>query len=77
MLVSDQAAILFLTVFGALYLSDGLMGLAIGSGYLDLGVAFYGVRELPFSFKAAANAPHIVLGTVALLAGLRARRAWA
>jgi len=69
-LVSRSAAIFFLILFGALYLSDGLMGLAIGSGYLDLGVVFYGVRDLPFTFKLLANLPHITLGAAALTAGL-------
>jgi len=69
-LISRSAAIVFLIIFGALYLSDGLMGLAIGSGYLDLGVVFYGVRDLPFAFKLLANLPHIALGAGALTAGM-------
>jgi hypothetical protein len=72
---SGRASLVFLLVFGALYLSDGLMGLLIGSGYLDLGVVFYGVRDLPWEFKALANGPHIVMGAVALAAGLAWRRA--
>jgi hypothetical protein len=68
--LSESAAVMFLRIFGALYLVDGLMGLAIGSGYLDLGIVFYGVRDLPFSFKIMANTPHIVLGGVALAAGI-------
>jgi hypothetical protein len=68
-IVGEASAILFLQVFGTLYLADGLMGLAIGSGYLDLGIVFYGVRDLPFSFKILANTPHIVLGAVALAFG--------
>lgn len=72
-LISTSASMSFLMVFGALYLSDGLMGLAIGSGYLDLGVVFYGVRDLPFGFKLLANLPHILLGAIALSAGLRWR----
>jgi hypothetical protein len=68
--ISSSAAVFFLRVFGALYLTDGLMGLAIGSGYLDLGVLFYGVRNLPFGFKLLANLPHIGLGALALAAGL-------
>lgn len=68
---SARAARLFLLVFGAAYLSDGLMGLAVGSGWLDLGILTGGVQDLPLLFKALANAPHILLGAVALGAGLR------
>ncbi len=67
--LSTSASITFLTLFGALYLVDGLMGLATGSGYLDLGIVFYGVRDLPLGFKLLANTPHVVLGAVALAAG--------
>ena len=70
-LISKRAAKLFLTLFGALYLADGLMGLGLGSGYLDLGIFTNGVVELPFKFKILANLPHIALGGVALVAGLR------
>lgn len=69
-LSSASASILFLRVFGALYLLDGLMGLAIGSGYLDLGVLVRGVQVLPLGFKLLANLPHVSLGAMALFAGL-------
>ena len=39
---SRRAALFFLKTFGVLYFLDGLMGTAIGSGYLDLGVASAG-----------------------------------
>ncbi|MFV0302650.1 MAG: DUF4383 domain-containing protein [Paracoccus sp. (in: a-proteobacteria)] len=70
-LVSARAARNFLVIFGALYLADGLMGLAVGSGYLDLGIVNNGVLDLPFTFKIMANAPHVGLGGFALWAGLR------
>ncbi|HVG49871.1 MAG TPA: DUF4383 domain-containing protein, partial [Rubellimicrobium sp.] len=41
-LLSARAARLFLLLFGAAYLLDGLMGLTLGSGYLDLGILNYG-----------------------------------
>jgi hypothetical protein len=66
---SRRAATTFLRVFGALYLLDGLMGLAVGSGYLDLGILIHGVQDLPFGFKILANLPHIALGGFAVLAG--------
>jgi hypothetical protein len=69
-LISSSASLAFLCIFGALYLVDGLMGLATGSGYLDLGIVLYGIRDFPLSFRVLANAPHIGLGAAALLAGL-------
>lgn len=70
-LISKRAAKLFLTLFGALYLADGAMGLAVGSGYLDLGIFTNGVLDLPFGFKILANTPHVALGGFALFAGTR------
>ena len=70
-IMSTRAARMFLLIFGALYLGDGAMGLAVGSGYLDFGIFTNGVLDLPFGFKILANLPHIGLGAVALLAGLR------
>jgi hypothetical protein len=67
--LSTQAATRFLQLFGTLYLLDGLMGLAVGSGYLDLGILIYGVQHLPFGFKILANLPHVALGGFAVLAG--------
>lgn len=69
--ISKRAAKLFLTLFGPLYLADGAMGLAAGSGYLDLGIFNKGVLALPFGFKILANTPHIALGGFALFAGTR------
>jgi hypothetical protein len=67
--LSTRAAVLFLRVFGVLYCLDGLLGLATGSGYLDLGILVYGVLDLPLVFKILANTPHIVLGGVAAYVG--------
>ena len=69
-LASHRAARFFLVVFGALYLADGAMGLALGSGFLDLGIVTNGIVALPFGFKILANTPHIALGGFALWAGL-------
>lgn len=63
---SARASRSFLGIFGALYLADGLMGLAFGSGYLDLGIINNGVLDLPLTFRALANLPHILLGGLAL-----------
>lgn len=69
-LVSHRAARTFLIVFGALYLGDGALGLATGSGYLDLGIFNNGVLDLPFGFKILANLPHLALGGIGLASGL-------
>ena len=68
--LSSRAARTFLILFGALYLADGALGLATGSGYLDFGIFNYGIQELDCGFKILANLPHIGLGGIALLAGL-------
>ncbi len=70
-LISARAARTYLLLFGAIYLGDGLLGLATGSGYLDLGIWNYGIRDFDFIFKIKANTPHIALGGFALLMGLR------
>ncbi len=67
---SRKAAVAFLTVFGALYCLDGLMGLAFGSGYLDLGIVLQGVQSLPLTLKIFANTPHILLGGIAFYSGV-------
>ncbi|MEK6215765.1 MAG: hypothetical protein N2B03_00960 [Boseongicola sp.] len=69
-LLSARAAKLFLLIFGALYLGDGVLGLITGSGYLDFGIFNYGVQDQPFGFKIVANTPHIGLGGIAVLSGL-------
>lgn len=70
-LAGARVAKLFLTLFGALYLADGAMGLAVGSGYLDLGIFTNGVLDYPIGFRILANLPHIGLGGFALFAGVR------
>ena len=65
-LISHRASRIFLSVFGALYLADGALGLAIGSGYLDFGIINNGILDLPFGFKVMANLPHIALGGFAV-----------
>jgi hypothetical protein len=63
---SNRASRIFLRYFGLLYLTDGLLGLATGSGYLDFGIVKYGVVQLPFTFKILANLPHIAGGAFAI-----------
>jgi hypothetical protein len=69
--LSSRAARIFLRYFGLLYLTDGLLGLATGSGYLDLGIITYGVLQLPWMFKILANLPHIGGGAFAVFSSFR------
>ena len=64
--MSSRASRIFLFWFGLLYLLDGLLGLAVGSGFLDLGIVNYGVVDLPLTFKILANLPHIAGGSFAV-----------
>jgi len=73
-IVSRRASRTFLVLFGALYLGDGALGLVTGSGYLDLGIFYNGILDLPFGFKILANLPHIALGGFALFAGFKLDR---
>ena len=68
--LSQRASRAFLYYFGILYLADGMLGLATGSGYLDMGIINYGIQSLPFGFKILANLPHIGLGGIALLSSI-------
>lgn len=73
-LVSARASRLFLILFGALYLADGALGFVTGSGYLDLGILRWGWLPWDTAMRILANAPHIVLGGVALAGGLLLER---
>lgn len=71
-LTSARAARLFLFIFGALYLGDGVFGFFTGFGFLDLGIFTNPSAGLSFTiFRVLANLPHIALGGFALWAGLR------
>ena len=74
-LFGARASKVFLVIFGALYLGDGVLGFLTGRGYLDFGI-FTNVSDgLSFMlFRVLANLPHIALGGVALGAGLRLGR---
>lgn len=69
--LSNRAARVFLRYFGLLYLTDGLLGLATGSGYLDLGIMTHGMVDMPLTFKVLANLPHIGGGAFAVLSSFR------
>ena len=67
---SHRASRVFLRYFGLLYLTDGLLGLATGSGYLDAGIFIHGVQQLPLTFKILANLPHIGGGAFAMFSSV-------
>ena len=69
--LSNRAARIFLRYFGLLYLIDGLLGLATGSGFLDLGIMTHGMLDLPLMFKVLANLPHIGGGAFAIFSSMR------
>lgn len=69
--LSSRASRIFLFWFGLLYLLDGLLGLAAGSGFLDLGIINHGVVDMPFTFKILANLPHIAGGSIAIFVSKR------
>lgn len=70
-----RASKIFLVIFGALYLGDGVFGFFTGYGYLDFGIFTNPSEGLSFTlFRVLANLPHIALGGVALVAGLKLGR---
>ena len=74
---SFRATKIFFRVFGPLYCLDGLLGLATGSGYLDLGIVLNGVQHLPLVTKILINLPHIAIGGFAAFAGYGLAPRWA
>jgi hypothetical protein len=68
---SSRASRIFLRYFGLLYFTDGLLGLATGSGYLDLGIMNHGIVHLPLTFKILANLPHIAGGAFAVFSSVK------
>lgn len=75
-LISVRAARIFLVLFGALYLGDGVFGFFTGYGYLDFGIFTNDAAGMSFTLnRFLANLPHLALGGFALWAGLRLDRA--
>lgn len=62
-------SVFYFRLFGTLYFLDGVMGLFLGSGYLDFGIVIYGVLDQPLMTRFLANLPHLILGGVAIWAG--------
>ncbi len=67
--LSSRAATLYFKLFGILYFLDGVMGLFLGSGYLDFGIFIYGVLDLDLMTRFLANLPHLLIGGFAIYAG--------
>lgn len=66
---SVRATVYYFKWFGAAYLLDGLMGLAIGKGYLDLGIFMSEPAVADFATRIAVNIPHIMIGGTAVIIG--------
>jgi hypothetical protein len=73
---STPATVTYFRWFGTLYCLDGLLGLATGSGYLDLGIFLHGVLDYPFVTRVLMNLPHIAIGGFAAFAGFVLARWW-
>ena len=71
---SAGAARTYFRLFGPLYFLDGLVGLAVGSGYLDGGIFLYGPLDLPLVTRFFANLPHLLIGGIAIWVGYRVAR---
>jgi len=66
---SLRATVFYFKWFGAAYLLDGLMGLAIGKGYLDFGIFTSEPAVAEFGTRLAVNVPHITIGGTAVILG--------
>ena len=77
MVVRPRATVTYFRWFGTLYCLDGLLGLATGSGYLDLGIFLHGALDLPFTTRVLMNLPHIAIGGFAAFTGFVLARRWA
>ena len=74
-LISHRASKMFLLIFGALYLGDGVFGFFTGYGYLDLGIFTNASEGMSFTiFRLLANLPHLILGGFALFASWKLDR---
>lgn len=67
--IGRGAARTYFRIFGPLYFLDGLMGLALGSGFLDFGIFLYGPLDLTLMIRFLANLPHLLIGGIAAFAG--------
>ncbi len=71
---SNRAARIFLILFGAAYLGDGVFGFFTGYGYLDMGIFTNASLGIDMSLpRVFANLPHVFLGGFGLWAVLSDR----
>jgi hypothetical protein len=75
--LSTRASIIYFKLFGTLYLLDGVMGLFLGSGYLDFGIFIQGVLDLDLTTRIFANLPHLAIGGFAAFTGFVLSRPYA
>jgi len=75
--LSTRASIIYFKLFGTLYLLDGVMGLFLGSGYLDFGIFIQGVLDLDLKTRIFANLPHLAIGGFAAFTGFVLSRPYA
>lgn len=69
--LSSRATKVFLLLFGAAYLSDGVLGIFTGWGYLDFAIFTNESLGMDLSVRRLlVNLPHIGLGLGALVAGV-------
>ena len=59
----------YFKLFGIIYGLDGVMGFFTGQGYLDAGIFIYGYTPLSLAHRFAANIPHIMIGSIAVVIG--------
>lgn len=71
---SYGAARTYFRLFGPLYFADGVMGLFLGSGYLDGGIFLYGPIKESLYVHVFANLPHLIIGGLAIWVGYRLAR---
>lgn len=74
--MSKSAARMFLILFGAAYLGDGVFGFFTAYGILDLGIFINASEGISLTFgRIAANVPHLGLGGFALFSAWKWRDA--
>ena len=66
---SAYASRKYFQIFGPVYLLDGVIGLIFGQAYLDLGIFLFGPANYPLLSRIGANAPHILIGGIAVYIG--------
>lgn len=64
---SEAASQFYFRWFGLAYLLDGLIGIVVGKGYLDLAILLSNAPAPDMVDRIMLNIPHILLGGVAVL----------